>query len=223
MPVSRQPPKRKVQLSLFLLLSTKIQTEPEYHLIGKILPLSNTWLQGYPVVCPQVQEIKSQNIPVPGKDRKESQHSLTTSRGAAMFSYSQSSCMTGALQRCCFSWQGGGWDTAGAVCELQGFQTTKAPLYAQYHTVKTSQNLLSMSNPFWMNTAELVGSLHYKQLSQVGFKTSPSWSQCKSSVWGRGGKTASCSSKQHSQTTSTLQAVPVGVVAGSVAPAPELY
>lgn len=38
--------------------------------------------------------------------------------------------------------------------------------------VKTSQNLLSVSNLFGMNTAELVGSLHCKQLSQVGFKTS---------------------------------------------------
>lgn len=59
MPVSRQPPKIKVQLSPFLLPSSKIQTEPEYHLTGKILPLSNTWLQGCPVVCSQVQCRKS--------------------------------------------------------------------------------------------------------------------------------------------------------------------
>lgn len=137
MPVSRHPPKIKVQLSPFLLPSSKIQTELEYHLTGKILPLSNTWLQGCPVVWSPVQEIKSQNIPASGKGRKESQHSLTTSRGAATFSYSQSSCMSRALQRCCFSLArrclGHSWDS---VWELQGFQTTKAPRYAQCHPVK---------------------------------------------------------------------------------------
>lgn len=170
-----------------------------------------------------MQEIKIKNIPAPGKGRKESQHSLTTSRDAVhalqpKLLHDQSPAEM-LLQP--------GKEVAGTQLGLsvssKAFRPPKLLFMQGINPVKTFQNLLAMSNLFWMNTAELVGSLHYKQLSQVGFETSLSWSQCKSSVWGRGEKTDSCSTKQHSQTTSTLQAVPVGVVGDSAAPAPELY
>lgn len=226
MPVSRHPPKRKLQLSLLLLPSTKFQTEPEYHLIGKILPLSNTWLQGCPVVCSQVHYRKSKAKIFQAQGKAGRNHSTAWPL--------QERCCYVQLQPKFLHNQSPaemllqpGKEVAGTQLGMsvssKAFRPPKLLFMHSITPVKTSQNLLSMSNLFWMNTAELVGSLHYKQLNQVGFKTSLSWSQCKSSVWGRGEKTASCSTKQHSQTTSTLQAVPVGVVAGSVVPAPELY
>lgn len=116
MPVSRQPPKRKVQLSLFLLPSTKIQTEPEYHLIGKILPLSYTWLQGCQVVCSQVQCRKSKAKIFQPHGKAGRNHSTAWSLQEILLCSVTAkvpgwSCI---LQRCSFSlarrWLGHSWD-----------------------------------------------------------------------------------------------------------------
>lgn len=108
--LSRHPPKIRLQLSFSPLSLTKIQTALAYHLMGNILPLSNTWLQSCPIPCSQVQCRKSkakilQSVATSatGEGRKKSQQSLTTSRGVATFSYSKSSSMTIPLQRCYFS------------------------------------------------------------------------------------------------------------------------
>lgn len=117
MPVSRQPPKIKVQLSPFLLPSSKIQTEPEYHLTGKILPLSNTWLQGCPVVCSQVQcrKSKAKIFQPQGKAGRNHSTAWPLQEELLRSVTAKAPAWAEPCRDAASAWQGGAWDTAGTL------------------------------------------------------------------------------------------------------------